>query len=335
MSTGYSGNIGQEIPNDWCYDQYSEISNYNNDFDIDKVIYNEKIEAVDHMDIPEVDVKQLFCKKIEALYYLTQHYADTLNENWSIEKINKYLFNYLRNTPDYTDIIWFGAAGKIDQDYIKFMEDNVTDELKRENIKVPSKLHGTMSVEHLAAIISGMAHWIIFNEEVDALCSWAGDLIQFGAKVQKQSDNNYTFTNDDIYELIGCNNDRFAQDKGFPNANETGFDWEDLEQDIDGINIALKLKNDVKAYTAVSLYYEEEDNYKNRIDTMLVRYFGILPTQEKALANIAESYTNLSKATALALAIKQGGYDVDTLSPKLSSQFARKIIDMYNQEINA
>lgn len=334
-STGYSCNIGQKIPNNWCYDQFVEIKNFNNDFDIDKVIYNESIEAIDHLEnYEDISIEQLLYEKIKVLYYLTKQYADELGEEWDVKKINRYVFNYLRNVPKYKDIIWLGAAGKIDEDYIKFMDNNVTDDFKRENIRVPSKTHGTISIEHIAAIISAMSHWIIFDEEVDALSSWAGDLIQLGTKIEKRS-SNHTFTNEDVYKLIGCDDDSFAKSLGFPSANETGFDWEDLEQDIDGINLSLKLQNNTEAYIAIELYYLNEENYKNRIETIIMRYFGLLPNQERELANIAESYTDLSKVTALALAVNLGGYDVNTLSPKLSSQFAKKIVDMYKKESNS
>lgn len=335
MSTGFSCNIGQPIPSNWCYDQFHEISNYNNDFDIDKVIYNGKITAINSLGTYQsMSTKELFYNKIKVLYYLTKHYANKLGEEWSVSKINKYVFNYLRNVDAYKDIVWFGAAGAIDNDYISFMEDNVTEDFKRENIEVPSKTLGTMSVEHLAAIVSGMSHYIIFDEEVDALCSWAGDLIQLGTKIQTKL-NDYTFIDNDVYRLIGCNSDPFAQSKGFANASEPGFDWEDLEQDIDGINLGLILQDNVEAYNAVQSYYLNENTYKNRIGTVLTEYFGLSSTnQESQLANIAKSYTDLEKATAAALAGSLGGYNPTLLSDKLSSQFAKKLIDMHNEEIS-
>lgn len=121
----------------------------------------------------------------------------------------------------------------------------------------------------------------------------------------------------------------------FANASEPGFDCEDLEQDIDGINLGLILQNNVEAYNAIQSYYLNDNTYKNRIGTVLTEYFKLLSTnQESQLANIAESYTNLEKATAAALAGQLGGYNVELLSDKLSSQFAKKLIDMYNEEIS-
>ena len=330
-STGYSCNIGQKIPSNWCYDQYTEIENFNNDFDIDKVIYNERDEAIDHLeDYANTSVAQLFYEKIKTLYYLTKQYADSKGEEWNVSKINQYVFNYLRNVPKYKNIVWFGAAGGIDEKYI---EDNVTADFKRENIKVPSKTHGSMSVEHLAAIVCAISHWFVFDNEIDALSSWAGDLIQLGTELEKKK-NSHTFTNEDVYKLIGCDDLSFAQSLGFPNMNDTGFDWEDIEQDIDGINLGLLIQDNTEAYIGVELYYLNDYRYKNRIETMVTQFMGPLMVNERMIANVAENYTNLSKATAMALAINLGGYDVNTFSQILSNQFAKKLVDMYNKEVN-
>ena len=39
MSSEYSCNVGQKIPDNWNYDQFKEISSYGNELDIDKVTY--------------------------------------------------------------------------------------------------------------------------------------------------------------------------------------------------------------------------------------------------------------------------------------------------------
>lgn len=333
-STGYSCNIGQKIPSNWCYDQFVEIKRYNNDFDIDKVIYNGSIEAIDHLEnYEDTSLAQLFYEKVKTLYYLTKQYADSKEETWSVAKINQYLFNYLRNVPQYKGIEWFGAAGNIDEEYIEYMENNVTSDFKRENIRVPSKTHESMSVEHLAAIVCAISHWFILDHEVDSLSSWAGDLIQFGTELEKRK-GNHTYSNENIYNLIGCDDLSVAQSLGFESINATRFDWEDMEQDIDGINLGLLMQNNTEAYYAVELYYLNESRYKNRIETMITQFIGPLMIDETMIANVAESYTNLSKATALVLATRLGGYDVNTFSPMLSSQFAKKIVDMYNKETN-
>ncbi|MCW1065402.1 DUF1906 domain-containing protein, partial [Streptococcus anginosus] len=50
MSTGFSGNLGFPIPDDWNYDQFTEISDYKGaGFDLDRVAYSGQAAAVDHV----------------------------------------------------------------------------------------------------------------------------------------------------------------------------------------------------------------------------------------------------------------------------------------------
>lgn len=46
MSTGFSGNLGYPIPNEWNYDQFTEIHRYGGNWDLDKVAYAKRIPAV-------------------------------------------------------------------------------------------------------------------------------------------------------------------------------------------------------------------------------------------------------------------------------------------------
>ena len=50
MSTGFSGNLGYVIPDNWSFDQFYETSFTSRPtFAIDKVEYQEKMEDVDHL----------------------------------------------------------------------------------------------------------------------------------------------------------------------------------------------------------------------------------------------------------------------------------------------
>lgn len=54
MSTGFSGNLGFPIPDNWNYDQFHEISGYKGRWDLDKVAYSGRIAACDHLTKPVV-----------------------------------------------------------------------------------------------------------------------------------------------------------------------------------------------------------------------------------------------------------------------------------------
>lgn len=46
MSTGFSGNLGFPIPDNWNYDQFTEISGYRDKWDLDRVAYSKTLPAV-------------------------------------------------------------------------------------------------------------------------------------------------------------------------------------------------------------------------------------------------------------------------------------------------
>ena len=105
-----------------------------------------------------------------------------------------------------------------------------------------------MSINHMAATAQvRFKHNDISkqNQWVD-LTGIFGDLLQLGGCIQEKYNSDhekYHYDQLEIMELIGCANDETAQKYGFGTAAETGFNWEDWYQDIDGVNIAIKLEN--------------------------------------------------------------------------------------------
>lgn len=49
MPTGFSGNLGFPIPDNWVFDQFHEISGYQGKWDLDRVAYSSKFHAVDRV----------------------------------------------------------------------------------------------------------------------------------------------------------------------------------------------------------------------------------------------------------------------------------------------
>ena len=329
MSSGYSCNVGAKMPNNWCYDQFKEISNYGNELDIDKVNYRGNIEAITNLGNTTVNKKALLCSIMEDLYTVTEQYSINNNKNWSVTEINKQIVKYLRNVPAYTGTLWDWAAGGMDEDYINYMESDSVGIIRRENIRVPSK-YGDMHIEHLAATLSAKLHWFPFNKEIDDLTGWAGDLLQLGGKLETIK-GTHLCNEEDVYKLIGGTDDEFAKKIGFNNIEVAGFNWEDLESDIDALNLSLEVGNGVKIYEAFSDYYLGEQ-YNNRIATFIQRVVGTLSYNEARLKEVAKEYTDLTSLTSQMFASHFGNYDASQFSEKLSGQFAKKIFKMYNEE---
>ncbi|WP_306452342.1 glycoside hydrolase domain-containing protein [Bifidobacterium pullorum] len=96
MSTEFSGNPGFPIPDNWVYDQFTEISNYKNQgWDLDRVAYSGKMEAVSYVRQPSAGGSEIN----QGTDY-TQ--MDAIDLIWHLEQ----RFDELR------------AQGKVGRDYI-------------------------------------------------------------------------------------------------------------------------------------------------------------------------------------------------------------------------
>lgn len=100
MSSGYSCNIGQKIPSNWCYDQFKEISNYNNELDIDKVTYSGKIEPCNRIETTEYDNNFSetinTCNRLEEIYNYCTQYCQEKGLNKSVKEKNLLVLQFLR-----------------------------------------------------------------------------------------------------------------------------------------------------------------------------------------------------------------------------------------------
>ena len=135
----------------------------------------------------------------------------------------------------------------------------------------------------------------------------------------------------DVYRLIGCTEDNFAQELWFENAEATGFGWVDLEQDIDAVNIASLIKEDIEIYKVFAAYYGGQLYKKKRISSF-IKGIGVDNIVENKVKEKAKEYTDLNKASTIAFCAIFGTFSKEDFSEKLSSQFAKKIMNMYEKE---
>lgn len=220
--------------------------------------------------------------------------------------------------------------GAIDQDYIAFLDSRLTDGMRREDIKVPSE-YVEMEITHLAASISSLLYrFIAFDQELNDLTGWAGDLLQLGGNIEKIK-SQHLCSDNDVYRLIGCTEDEFAQSLGFEDAANTGFGWVDLEQDIDAVNIAVLIIGDLEIYKIFAAYYGGKIYNSYRISSF-IKGIGVDTIVENKIKEKAQEYTDLNKATVLAFCAFFGTFSKEDFSEKLSSQFAKKIMSMYEKE---
>ncbi|MCI9287090.1 MAG: DUF1906 domain-containing protein [Clostridia bacterium] len=255
MSGGFSGNIGYKLPDDWEYDQIANTRLNDSEYgslEIDRVVYRGNI-----LPVVSYDLNIELYHKLEKVYDYAQEYLESKG-NDSIANRNSLVLQYLRSK-EYADKEWIIVAGKVDEHFIKFL--NTKDDVPAvDSFRVFIKsANSYMPIAHMAATAQiRFKHndITVQNQWVD-LTGIFGDLMQLGGKIQEKYDSNpekYHYDQFAIMELIGCPNNETAQKYGFSNSIVTGFNWEDWYQDIDGVNIALKLEN-TPIHEAFENYY--------------------------------------------------------------------------------
>lgn len=268
MSSGYSCNIGQKIPEDWCYDQYVEISNFNNDFDIDKVTYNGKIEASNTIEESKTINNDVY-EFLEKIYNLAEQYCQENEIDYDIPNKNILVLQYLR-CDEYKGEKWNIVASNLNTDWTDYVKSKI-DNQRKNNIFIYTNgddikyrvglIHWAVTTESNMAKYNNPLYGIEAQMSITDLAGWAGDLISFTAKI------------DDEYETTGVMKDNNELENLIGGFNSYTFDYEDFIQDIDAVNLYLKL-NSKKISEALREYYDDGE-YKHRYNLFLMNWLAV------------------------------------------------------------
>lgn len=198
MSTGYSGNLGFTIPENWNYDQFHEIKGYGGSWDLDKVAYSGKIPACSNSNTyiandytpPEApsmtqNVVGTIFEVIELIEELEEAYAD-FKTRYSDFARPEYLpsknaigvLNYLslRYLEDLTFTVSVQAP---DTTFKIFMQSEYPSLVSRltkyiaSDVTVKDNIGGKNDVAHLS--VSTLAY-TDFSLAPDYWAAWGGDL---------------------------------------------------------------------------------------------------------------------------------------------------------------
>lgn len=330
MSTGYSCNIGQNIPNDWCYDQFSEITNFNNDFDIDKVTYNGKIPALSSINV-ESNSGQRNARIISFLseaYNLAEEYHNNVG---NVQYNNLLVLQYIAHNA-YPSSLW-NFLLDYDEQGIKYIEDHISSDERDAGIYI-NEINQLISLPHLAVSICSLLRPKTGIGSVDAiiadLTGWAGDLLQFAGNFEKvyTEDTKYPSRDVDLLmQLIG-------------NEDSLGFGLEDFIQDIDVWNLYKSLKN-TRINIVFNTYYALEftDRFNGFVHNRIE--YGYLPDNVNStdsnsiiIYKLAMSYLsqNLSEMTGVIATLfellKTEPVTDQVIKENTASAFANKVTTM-------
>lgn len=244
MSTGFSGNLGFPIPNNWSYDQFTEISNYKGQgWDLDRVAYSGKVSACASLlpaapvpapdpdpVSPETDpllrwvaaTEQECRKALAALGTQVAVYEDS---------IGQFILEWLRK-PEYwseggsgTQAMWHAYTPEVstppDLDAARVVCANVCEAQPSIKEKLPS----TRDVAHMAATALGYLTWGIENNPakygLGDLGGWPLDLLQIWGAYRR--DGKHTDLAAWLYKHFG---------------KDEGFGYDDVLADADAWLIA-------------------------------------------------------------------------------------------------
>ncbi len=232
MSSGFTGNIGQKMPENWAYDQILETKVET--LGIDKCVASGRATAIDPKFIYSFyDEDMLNLEYFEALY---NHAVEYIKQNYNIDNIvfaaNTLCLKFLRSK-DYNGVAWAKICGPLDTAFnttvtYKNLGINSVDDFVDCKEFCITEAGKTISIEHLAATLNAYLHKSENNDEnervLDSYAGWAGDLISMCGAINDTS--KMIYNSPELPTFIGDNDGKFK------------FSYEDLVQDVDALNLS-------------------------------------------------------------------------------------------------
>jgi len=271
MSTGFSGNLGFPLPSNWAFDQISTISVGSPSFGIDNDIKSGRDLGQNNVSGQSELLNKRFLDNLEEVYNLALNYKKNNNTDLSPERL---IAQYYRSV-SYSGIDWDIVAGKIDEGFLQYVNNQGVERIR--TITDPDSLLD-LDTDHLFAAMDG----ILYQDKLPPKdtptigdgAGWMGDFV-----TTLVDWDNHKSEYDSAYDLA---RDYIAATKvnGHYNLN-------DYIEDIDGWNLAYKVKNSSRT-TIVDIfrdYYNSE--YAHRYSLFLVtRHGGLYENANEAAKSV-------------------------------------------------
>ena len=234
MSTGFSGNLGFPIPNNWNYDQFHEISGYGGNWDLDKVAYSGKISPCNTVLAKEVykGDENRFVNWVKTTEKACEENFKNILSPWYgyNHVIGRAILEHLRK-PTYWGNSYLGMwniytpeTGIDDKEVSARAMCQVTCD---EQSKIKDKV-SSLDIAHMSATVLGYVHWGISEDKGDYslgdLGGWPLDLLQIWGSYYKEAKDK------DLKEWL-------KQHLGIKGDNR-GFNYDDILADADAYLIA-------------------------------------------------------------------------------------------------
>jgi peptidoglycan hydrolase-like protein with peptidoglycan-binding domain len=235
MSTGFSGNLGFPIPDNWVFDQFHEISGYRGKWDLDRVAYSGRMSAdssvrpaqpVNYDALDFLDLIEALESRFEELRVVYKDYAfgeDPITSGsyvtWVKVPTWRCVLNYLSMVYLKGSAKWSSAAEAYREADAKKLEDDTQASqiisalnkwIRSDRQEWTDPAGGAVDIPHMSVTTLG---YINLNPLVpDKWTRWAGDLASALGPIQKVVDLN-----------PGSNIIAIARDKGVRTFSWTGY----------------------------------------------------------------------------------------------------------------
>ena len=365
MSSGYTCNIGQKMPDNWSYDQFYEIPSSNSEFPgmgYDKVIASSRKTATtpsqfiayETTNYPDTEMNvDIF----RLLYNYAQEYlTERLLLAPSIKDINALVLRYL-SSRNYNNWAWGIVLGSYDSGFdtylaSKFLIDDqnaIPTALLPENIYIYEDFtKRDIEVQHFAAtLLALLSDNPAITKEVAAFAGWAGDFAQVGGVLYSTYDefdlNNY-FNLEDLKRVIGFMDTelinytfKYEDDGEEVITSNSGFEFQDMIQDVDAFNLSCGFSFETSPiYDILEQYYVTLKSYKRRFQ--LFKANLINEFDKDTLKEVAEIFSKPDQITITALnaifGTMFGSYDHDLYGDVMATAFSEKIEYYITGEVN-
>lgn len=241
-NTGFSGNMGFKMPENWNLDQFHEISGISTGtttMDLDKVAYSGKYPVIENVYL-YITRFNLYIRELENLYV---SYKGTC----TVRELILGVINFLRSFK-YRGYKWYAATLKdIDDDFINYVRNenielynNLYEYASTDEKALADGIGGFVDIGQLAVTIEG---YLGASLAPDFWLGWGGDL----ASIMNEVDQKYEGSNKTHLELAKS----LLGDKSY-------FNYMDICSDADAIRIAQILENINSEHPisdAISQYY--------------------------------------------------------------------------------
>ena len=245
LSTGFSGNLGYPLPDNWAFDQISTITigsgsgvinidnNINSGRDSGASFIDDSVEVPS--ELPE-DPNNLSYNEFKIIALGASKYANE-EGNSNIDDLNYNISGYYRKGV-YTGPRWAALAGFYPLFFELYLENLVGQPLDPFIDLIDPIENHPIGVQHMFAVVNSYYGNFKDSVEITDITGWAGDLITMARNVVMYRDQYEGSLIDQTYaaayDLIGM-----VENEPF---DDLLFDLDDLLGDVDAYNIAYEAK---------------------------------------------------------------------------------------------